>query len=41
MAKPYRVLDLINALDVVYSVAEGGPVKGRVPPELHLIRPQA
>lgn len=41
MGKPYRALDLINALDVVYSIAEGEPVKGRMPPELHLIRPQA
>jgi hypothetical protein len=26
MAKPYRVLDLINAIDVVHSLAEGKPV---------------
>jgi DNA-binding response OmpR family regulator len=41
MAKPYRVLDLINALEVVHSVAEGKPVTSAMPFELHLINPPA
>jgi len=39
MPKPYRVLDLINALEVVRRVSLGFPVAGVVPPDLHLIPP--
>jgi two-component system, response regulator PdtaR len=38
LEKPYRVLDLINALDVVDALNQDRPVTGRVPPELHLIQ---
>lgn len=41
MAKPYRVLDLINALEAVYAVAENRPITGRIPPDLHLIPQRA
>jgi DNA-binding response OmpR family regulator len=37
MPKPYRVLDLINALEVVRCVNEHLPVTAPVPAELHLI----
>jgi DNA-binding response OmpR family regulator len=38
LEKPYRVLDLINALDVVDALNQDRPVTCRVPPELHLIQ---
>ena len=38
MPKPYRLLDLINALQVVRAISERGPVTTPVPPELRLIR---
>jgi DNA-binding response OmpR family regulator len=37
MPKPYRVLDLINALEIVRCVNERLPVTAPMPAELHLI----
>jgi DNA-binding response OmpR family regulator len=37
MPKPYRVLDLINALEIVRCVNEHLPVTAPMPAELHLI----
>lgn len=38
MPKPYRLLDLVNALAVVRAVSEGAPITTPIPPDLHLIR---
>jgi len=38
LGKPYRVLDLINALEVVQAVIERTPITVPVPPELHLLQ---
>lgn len=38
MPKPYRLLDLVNALAVVRAVSEGAPITAPIPPDLHLIR---
>ena len=37
LAKPYRVLDLINGLDVVRSASQGVSPDAPVPPELHIL----
>ena len=37
MPKPYRVLDLINGLEVVRSISTGGPLGAPLPPALRLI----
>lgn len=37
MPKPYRVLDLINALAVVRDLSGGVPPSAPVPPDLHLL----
>jgi DNA-binding response OmpR family regulator len=39
LPKPYRVLDLLNALDVVRALSQHGEITSRVPPQLHLIEP--
>ena len=38
LSKPYRVLDLINALRVVQQVSRGVPVTAPIPSELRLLR---
>lgn len=38
MPKPYRLLDLLNALEVVRAISEGEPVTAPIPPDLHLLR---
>jgi DNA-binding response OmpR family regulator len=38
LEKPYRVLDLINALEIITALTEGRPVTVPVPAVLHLIR---
>jgi DNA-binding response OmpR family regulator len=40
LAKPYRVLDLINALTVVEQINAGGTITAPIPPELHLLHSQ-
>jgi DNA-binding response OmpR family regulator len=40
MPKPYRVLDLINALRVIEQLREGVPITTPMPPELHLLHAQ-
>jgi DNA-binding response OmpR family regulator len=37
MPKPYRLLDLINALEVVNAVSERRPISAPIPAELRLI----
>lgn len=37
MPKPYRLLDLINALEVVTAVSEHRPISAPIPTELRLI----
>jgi hypothetical protein len=39
MEKPYRVLDLINALEIVTAVTEHRAVTLPMPPVLHLLQP--
>jgi CheY-like chemotaxis protein len=39
LEKPYRVLDLINALEIVSAASEDRPCAIPVPPALHLIGP--
>ncbi len=38
LEKPYRVLDLINALEIVSAVSEQRPVTVPVPAVLHMFR---
>ncbi len=38
MEKPYRVLDLINALDIVSATTEQRSVTIPIPAALHLLR---
>jgi DNA-binding response OmpR family regulator len=38
MAKPYRLIDLINALNVVRALSAHAPVTAPIPAGLHLIR---
>jgi DNA-binding response OmpR family regulator len=37
MAKPYRVLDLINSLTIIRSMAQQAPLRLPIPAGLHLI----
>jgi hypothetical protein len=38
MEKPYRVLDLINALEIISAVSEQRPTNIPIPSALHLLR---
>jgi DNA-binding response OmpR family regulator len=38
MPKPYRLIDLINALEVVGAVSEQRPILAPIPPDLHFLQ---